>query len=39
VFCLRQLRQARFDKNPATVEQVSGLLGQLREAFATISSR
>jgi flagellar protein FliS len=39
VFCLRQLRQARFDKNPATVEQVSGLLSQLREAFATISSR
>ncbi len=39
VFCLRQLRQARFDKNPAVVEQVSGLLGQLREAFATISSR
>lgn len=39
IFCLRQLRQARFDKNPAAVEHVSSLLGQLREAFATLSSR
>ena len=37
VFCLRQLRQARFERNPATLEQVSGLLGDLREAFATIA--
>jgi flagellar protein FliS len=39
VFCLRQLRQARFEKDPATLEHVSSLLGQLREAFATISSQ
>jgi flagellar protein FliS len=38
VFCLRQLRQARFDKNPAVLEHISSLLGQLREAFAAISS-
>jgi flagellar protein FliS len=38
VFCLRQLRQARFDRNPAVLEQVSTLLGELREAFAAISS-
>ena len=39
VFCLRQLRQARFDQNPTALEQVSSLLGQLREAFAAISPR
>jgi flagellar protein FliS len=39
VFCLRQLRQARFEKDPAALEHVSTLLGQLREAFATISSQ
>ena len=38
VFCLRQLRQARFDRNPKVLEQISGLLGQLREAFAAISA-
>jgi flagellar secretion chaperone FliS len=38
VFCLRQLRQARFDKNPVVLEHVSSLLAQLREAFAAISS-
>jgi flagellar secretion chaperone FliS len=37
VFCLRQLRESRFDRNPAVLNQVSGLLGQLREAFATIA--
>jgi flagellar secretion chaperone FliS len=39
VFCLRQLRQARFDKNPAVLEQVSSLLGKLRDAFAAISAK
>jgi flagellar protein FliS len=39
VFCLRQLRQARFEKDPAAIEHVSSLLFQLREAFATISSQ
>ena len=38
VYCLRQLRQARFEKNPAALEHVSSMLAQLREAFATISS-
>ncbi len=35
VFCLRYLRQARFDREPAKLEQVSAMLGELREAFAT----
>jgi flagellar protein FliS len=39
VFCLRQLRQARFDKDPAAIEQISALLGQLREAFAAIAGQ
>jgi flagellar secretion chaperone FliS len=39
VFCLRQLRDARFQRDPAVLEHVSGLLAQLREAFATISSQ
>jgi flagellar secretion chaperone FliS len=39
VFSLRQLRQARFEKDPAALEHVSSLLGQLREAFAAISSQ
>ncbi len=39
VFCLRQLRQARFDHDPAVLEHVSGLLGQLREAFAAITGQ
>jgi flagellar protein FliS len=38
VFSLRQLRQARFEKNPAALEHVSSMLAQLREAFAAISS-
>jgi flagellar secretion chaperone FliS len=39
LFCLRQLRQARFDKDPAMLEHISSLLGQLREAFAAIASK
>jgi flagellar secretion chaperone FliS len=39
VFCLRQLRQSRFENDPAAIEQVSGLLGQLRESFAAISGQ
>jgi flagellar secretion chaperone FliS len=35
VFCLRCLRQARFDREPAKLEQVSAMLGDLRDAFAT----
>jgi flagellar secretion chaperone FliS len=37
VFCLRQIRQSRFERNPAVLEHVSSLLGRLREAFAAIS--
>lgn len=37
VFCLRQLRQVRFQRDPRTLEHVSALLGDLREAFATIA--
>ena len=39
VFCLRQMREARFQRDPAVLEHVSGLLAQLREAFAAISSQ
>ena len=39
VFCLRQLRHSRFEKDPAVLEQVSSLLGQLRESFATIAGQ
>jgi flagellar protein FliS len=39
LYCQRQLRQVRFDRDPAVLEHLSSLLGQLREAFATISSQ
>jgi flagellar secretion chaperone FliS len=39
VFCLRHLRQARFDQDPAKVEEVRKLLSELREAWATISQQ
>lgn len=39
VFCLRQLRAARFEKDHASIEHVSSLLGQLRESFAAISTQ
>jgi flagellar secretion chaperone FliS len=37
VYCLRRLRESRFDRDPAVLEHVSSLLGQLREAWAAIS--
>jgi flagellar protein FliS len=37
LFCQRHLRQARLDRDPAKVEQVSNLLGELREAWATVT--
>jgi flagellar secretion chaperone FliS len=37
VYCLRRVRQCRFDRDPATLEHVSTLLGDLREAFATVA--
>jgi flagellar secretion chaperone FliS len=36
LFCGRHLRQARLDRDPAKIEQVSKLLGDLREAWAAI---
>ncbi len=39
VFCLRQLRQSRFDKDAGKLEHISGLLSQLREAFAAIGGQ
>ncbi len=39
VYCLRQLRQSRFEQNPAVIEHVSSLLGELRGAFAAISAQ
>lgn len=36
LFCQAHLREARIDRDPAKIEQVSELLGTLREAWATI---
>jgi flagellar protein FliS len=38
-FCLRHLSQARFEQNPKKLEEVSVLLGQLREAWAAIEGQ
>jgi flagellar protein FliS len=37
LFCLRHLQQARFDRDANKLEQVSALLGELREAWAAIA--
>ena len=37
LFCERHLMQARFERNPAKLEEVSELLGQLRDAWAEIA--
>jgi flagellar secretion chaperone FliS len=39
LFCLRHLQQARFDRDANKLEQVSTLLGELREAWAAIADR
>ncbi len=39
LFCLRHLQQARFDRDDTKLEQVSGLLSELREAWATIAGQ
>lgn len=39
LFCLRHLQRARFDRDVTKLEQVSGLLAELREAWATISGQ
>ncbi len=38
LFCLRYLMQARFDRDATKLEKVSALLGELREAWAAIST-
>jgi flagellar protein FliS len=38
-FCLGRLRQSRFDRDPAVLEHVSSLLGQLRGSWAAISGQ
>ena len=37
VFCRRQLGEARLERNPAKVETVSRLLGELRESWAQLA--
>jgi flagellar secretion chaperone FliS len=39
LFCLRYLQQARFDRDASKLEQVSTLLGELRDAWATIAEQ
>jgi len=37
-FCLRQLSDARFDQDVTKVQDVSGLLGELREAWSQVAA-
>jgi flagellar protein FliS len=39
LFCQRHLMQARFERDATKLEEVSTLLGNLREAFASISGQ
>jgi len=39
LFCLRHVQQARFDRDANKLDQVSTLLGELREAWATIAGQ
>jgi flagellar secretion chaperone FliS len=39
LFCLRHLQQARFDRDANKLDQVSTLLGELREAWAMIAGQ
>ena len=38
-FCLRHAMQARFDRDAAKLDQISQLLGALRESWAAIENR
>jgi flagellar protein FliS len=38
VFCLSQLNAARIGQDPTKVEEVSGLLGELREAWSQVAA-
>ena len=39
LFCLRYLQQARFDRDANKLDQIGNLLGELREAWATIAGQ
>jgi flagellar protein FliS len=39
VFCQSYLRQARLDRDPAKIERVNALLGELRDAWAVIEQQ
>jgi flagellar secretion chaperone FliS len=39
LFCLRHLQQSRFDRDANKLDEVSNLLGELREAWATIAGQ
>jgi flagellar protein FliS len=39
LFCERHLSEARFAQDPKKLEDVSALLGQLREAWATVQNQ
>ena len=34
LFCVRHLNQARIERDPAKIEEVSALLGELRDAWS-----
>jgi flagellar protein FliS len=38
VFCLRHLMEARLERSPEMIEQVSELLGELRESWAQVAT-
>jgi flagellar protein FliS len=38
LFCTRHLNEARVQRDPVKIEEVSNLLGELREAWGTIST-
>jgi len=38
-FCLSHLRSARMEQDPAKLEEVSALLGELREAWAQVAEQ
>jgi flagellar protein FliS len=38
-FCLRQCQQARLAQDPAMLDPVNAMLGQLRESWATIAAQ
>ncbi len=39
VYCLRQMSEARFQKDTAKLQEVAGLLGDLRESWAELAAR